>query len=198
MPLGFKLETEENILKSFEIPKNQGKKYKQSRNKDNSGKTNNRNAVAQKKRNQGINNLDNIPPNISQETFKIFKKYKSGLDKIKQSKYALNYYQPQDPDVPCLSNLEKKVNKKTKNFEEKKESKINKKKKVKYISPFPVPGYTLDENLWDFVCDLNDKEETETIKEKDNKDNTDKNSFTGIRHLLKKRKNKSKTKILKK
>jgi hypothetical protein len=85
--------------------------------------------------------------------------------------------------------------------EEKKEPTINKKKKVKYISPFPVPGYTLDENLWDFVCDLNDKDDSEKNKEKDtkdNKDNKDKNSFTGIRHLLKKRKNKSKTKIQKK
>ena len=25
---------------------------------------------------------------------------------------------------------------------------------VKYISPFPVPGYNLNENLWEFVCDL--------------------------------------------
>jgi hypothetical protein len=82
--------------------------------------------------------------------------------------------------------------------EEKKESTINKKKKVKYISPFPVPGYTLDENLWDFVCDLNDKDDSEKNKEKESKDNKDKNSFTGIRHLLKKRKNKSKTKIQKK
>ena len=110
MPLGYKLETEENILKSLEIPKNQGKKYKQSRNKDNSGKSNNRNAVGQKKRNQGINNLDNIPPNISQEIYKIYKKCKNGLDKIKESKYALHYYQSRDPDVPCLANLEKKVN----------------------------------------------------------------------------------------
>lgn len=108
MPLGYKLETEENILKSLEIPKNQGKKYKQSRNKDNSGKSNNRNAVGQKKRNQGLNNLDNIPPNISQEIYKIYKKCKNGLDKIKESKYALHYYQSRDPEVPCLANLEKK------------------------------------------------------------------------------------------
>ena len=108
MPLGYKLETEENILKSLEIPKNQGKKYKQSRNKDNSGKSNNRNAVGKKKR--GLNNLDNIPPNISQEIYKIYKKCKNGLDKIKESKYALHYYQSRDPEVPCLANLEKKVN----------------------------------------------------------------------------------------
>ena len=65
----------------------------------------------------------------------------------------------------------------------------NKKKKNKYISPFPVPGYSLDENLWEFVCDLTIKE----VKEKNdnnikNKDIKEKNSFTGIKHLLKNRK----------
>ena len=78
-----------------------------------------------------------------------------------------------------------------------KTKKNNKKKKKKYISPFPVPGYSLDDNLWEFVCDLNDKnkEENKTnIKEKeinkDIKDNKDKNNFTGIKHLLKKKKSK--------
>ena len=78
-----------------------------------------------------------------------------------------------------------------------KTKKNNKKKKKKYVSPFPVPGYSLDDNLWEFVCDLNDKnkEENKTnIKEKeinkDIKDNKDKNNFTGIKHLLKKKKSK--------
>ena len=78
-----------------------------------------------------------------------------------------------------------------------KAKKNNKKKKKKYVSPFPVPGYSLDDNLWEFVCDLNDKnkEENKTnIKEKeinkDIKDNKDKNNFTGIKHLLKKKKSK--------
>ena len=139
-------------------------------------------------------NILNINLDLDEFDKNIIKPDLKDQDKDKESEKKEEH-----KDNDKLINDEKNEgNKKTKNFEEKKESKINKKKKVKYISPFPVPGYTLDENLWDFVCDLNDKEETETIKEKDNKDNTDKNSFTGIRHLLKKRKNKSKTKILKK
>ena len=69
----------------------------------------------------------------------------------------------------------------------------NKKNKIKYISPFPVPGYSLDENLWDFVCDLNEKDPYEIEKEKEKeKGKENKDSFTGIRHLLKKRKKKNK------
>jgi hypothetical protein len=102
-------------------------------------------------------------------------------------------------------NIENKniENKKIINNEEKKGNKCfkspisNKKNKIKYISPFPVPGYSLDENLWDFVCDLNQKDpyEIEKEKEKDKekeKEKGNKDSFTGIRHLLKKRKKKNK------
>ena len=52
--------------------------------------------------------------------------------------------------------------------------KINRKKNKnidkdtkKYISPFPVPGYSLNENIWDFVCDLDD---TEPLDENPNMD----------------------------
>ena len=70
--------------------------------------------------------------------------------------------------------------------------KTNKKKKQKYISPFPVPGYSLEENLWEFICDLNAKEGNQNnIKEKDVKDK-DKQNFTGIKHLLKRKKAKPK------
>ena len=46
-------------------------------------------------------------------------------------------------------------------------NKYNKQKK--YISPFPVPGYSLEENIWDFVCDLDDPDPLYelTSKEKD-------------------------------
>ena len=78
-----------------------------------------------------------------------------------------------------------------------KDNNNNKRKKQKYISPFPVPGYSLDENLWEFICDLNIKElknkNDNNLKNKDVKDTKDKkerNSFTGIKHLLKKKKNK--------
>ena len=66
--------------------------------------------------------------------------------------------------------------------------KNNNDKKKKYISPFPVPGYELDENLWDFVEDLNEKE----LKE--SKENQQENeSYTGIKHLLNKKNEKIKT-----
>ena len=84
-----------------------------------------------------------------------------------------------------------------------KTSKNNKKKKIKYISPFPVPGYSMEENLWEFVCDLNlkdkDKEkEKEKEKEKINhdimktKNIQNKPNYTGIKHLLKRKKTKPK------
>ena len=75
----------------------------------------------------------------------------------------------------------------------------------KYISPFPVPGYSNDENLWCFVCDLNSKDpldiklekekenekqdplDIKLEKEKENEKQNEKISFTGIRHLLKKK-----------
>ena len=89
--------------------------------------------------------------------------------------------------------------KNNKNVEESKDINMSKNNKLKYISPFPVPGYSLDENLWDFICDLNEKDPYDITNDKDNKDNNaEKNSFTGIRHLLKKRTNKSKKEKTKK
>ena len=70
----------------------------------------------------------------------------------------------------------------------------------KYISPFPVPGYSPDDNLWDFVCDLNSKDPNDDFLDKpinDNNNNVDMNKeqiYTGIRHLLRK-KNKTKEKL---
>ena len=61
-------------------------------------------------------------------------------------------------------------------------------KNEKYISPFPVPGYSLDENLWEFIYDLSIKEENKnSINEIEIKD---KQNFTGIKHLLKRKKTK--------
>ena len=60
-------------------------------------------------------------------------------------------------------------------------------KTKKYKSPFPVPGYSLDENLWEFVCDLNTKDPFEINNEKETINNKDREIYTGIRHLLKKK-----------
>ena len=62
----------------------------------------------------------------------------------------------------------------------------------KYISPFPVPGYSLDENLWEFVCDLNTKDPFEINNEKETINNKDRETYTGIRHLLKKKEKRNK------
>ena len=51
----------------------------------------------------------------------------------------------------------------------------------------------MDENLWEFICDLNIKEvknKNDNKDVKDTKDKKERNSFTGIKHLLKKKKNK--------
>ena len=112
MPFGFKLETEENILKSLETTKSQAKKSKNStRHKEKGGRDHRNGGIMQnKKRNQNMNNIDNIPSHNTLEVYKIYKKCRKGLDKIKESKYANNYYQSNNPDVPCLANIEKKVN----------------------------------------------------------------------------------------
>ena len=87
---------------------------------------------------------------------------------------------------------EKKNGKEEKISNSNKTSKKSNKKKQKYISPFPVPGYSLDENLWEFICDLNIKEGNKNnLKEKE-KDAKDKQNFTGIKHLLKRKKTKPK------
>ena len=57
-------------------------------------------------------------------------------------------------------------NKLINNPEEKKKKNNNKNKK--YISPFPVPGYTLEENIWDYVCDLDDPDPLDESHCKDN------------------------------
>ena len=63
-----------------------------------------------------------------------------------------------------------------------------------------MPGYSPDDNLWDFVCDLNSKDPNDDFLDKtinDNNNNVDMNKeqiYTGIRHLLRK-KNKTKEKL---
>ena len=88
----------------------------------------------------------------------------------------------------CLNNNDnnnnKDDNKNDNTFNENENEKNNNEKKLKYISPFPVPGYELNENLWELVCNLNEK----NIKE--NKSESE--AYTGIKHLLKKKTEKSK------
>jgi hypothetical protein len=114
-PMGFKLETEENILKSIEITKQQEKKLKQAQklNQQIGRRSSNKFGQQTKRNNKNTNNFENIPNNISAEKFQIYKQCKSGFDKIKESKYFNNYYTSNDPNIPCLAAIEKKIN----NFE---------------------------------------------------------------------------------
>ena len=114
-PMGFKLETEENILKSIEITKQQEKKQKQAQklNQQIGRRSSNKFGQQTKRNKKNINNFENIPNNISPEKYQIYKQCKSGFEKIKDSKYFNNYYTSDDPDIPCLSAIEKKIN----NFE---------------------------------------------------------------------------------
>ena len=114
-PMGFKLETEENILKSIEITKQQEKKQKQAQklNQQIGRRSSNKFGQQTKRNNKNINNFENIPNNISPEKYQIYKQCKSGFEKIKDSKYFNNYYTSDEPDIPCLSAIEKKIN----NFE---------------------------------------------------------------------------------
>ena len=45
--------------------------------------------------------------------------------------------------------------------------KNNDNKQKNYISPFPVPGYSLDENIWEFVCDLDDPDPLDELSDKE-------------------------------
>ena len=104
----------------------------------------------------------------------------------------------ENKDKKNISKSNIKENKLNKDFKENKGKKEKKNfnqfenNKKKYISPFPVPGYSLDENLWDFVCDLNSKDPFEMKIEKEFNSDKDKDIYTGIRHLLKKKDKKNK------
>ena len=116
MPQGFKFETEENLLKTSENPKNQSKRIRQPiRFSDNLYKTNNRNydkinSINQPKKRNNSYNIENIPKNVAPSKYKELQKCLRGLNMIKDTQWINNYYQSNNPDIPCLSNLEKKVN----------------------------------------------------------------------------------------
>ena len=82
------------------------------------------------------------------------------------------------------------INKDEEKKNEEKENKSNNEnnKNLKYISPFPVPGYNLDENLWDYICDLNEKDPLDDrLNNNDVNMESNKKNFTGIKHLIKKK-----------
>ena len=62
-------------------------------------------------------------------------------------------------------------------------STVNKQKN--YISPFPVPGYSIEENIWEFVCDLDDPDPLDEIpnKEEDINNENEKNNYSYKNHI---------------
>ena len=161
-------------------------------------------------------NLDN-ENNIENNEFKFnndkkeieeIKSNKNNKEKKDMNKYKKNVKEKNNRNNNTINNKDNKINKNNKLKNEKEKDKEKEKEKdnnnIPYISPFPVPGYSLDENLWDFVCDLRskdpfeikdvkekEKEKKDKDKEKEKKDNT-KTVYTGIRHLLKKKEIKNK------
>lgn len=119
MPHGFKFETEENILKSLEPPKTQVKRYKQinkhidipykskSQPANINYESRNRGIIQKRRAYQGFNNLDNISINSSN----VASKCKLGLERIKNTTWINKFYYPSNPDAPCISKIEQKVNK---------------------------------------------------------------------------------------
>ena len=63
------------------------------------------------------------------------------------------------------------------------EKKKNNNKNKAYISPFPVPGYTLEENIWDYVCDLDNPDPFDELNSKEN-DNLNENEKGNSRNKI--------------
>ena len=138
-------------------------------------------------------NLQENKENKENNDKKENKEIKENKDNQENNKNKIN------KDVKDIKN-NKNITKENKSIKENKAKKEKDNKNVnkielntnKYISPFPVPGYLLNENLWDFVCDLNSKDPFELKDEKEKEMNKEKDLYTGIRHLLKKKEKRNK------
>ena len=110
-PHGFKLETEENILKSIEMIKAQEKRHKQSIKNNNQqlGRRSSYKGNNQNSKTKYTSNAEKIPNNITTEKFKIYKQCLAGFEKLKESKFFQRFNFPYEPGAPCLSAVEKKI-----------------------------------------------------------------------------------------
>ena len=153
MPHGFKFETEENMIKTLETSKNQTKKNKQPlRYLENLHKSNNRpknynndkemNITQLKRRtNHSPYYMDNLPNNFTPNICKVAEKCKKGLDKIKNFPCSNYFYESNNPEIPCLSKIEKKLN----NYE--------------YISFY---DFSMDvRKIWSYFFNLGDQENSD-------------------------------------
>ena len=130
MPRGFKFETEDNILKTIEHPKNKHKRLRHGgvfgdtqkrvktiKNSVNDTNNNNLNkeplSINDKKPKKDKQKDASININNNSEQYKIMKKCYSAFNKIKSNPNSNFFYVAKFPDSPSLSNIEKKI----KNYE---------------------------------------------------------------------------------
>jgi len=119
MPHGFKFETEDNIIKNSETTKNQQKRNRPHyRYLDNPYKLDNipKNSncdikMTQLKRriSHSPYSIENLSNNTTPDIYKVAKKCKIGLDKIKDTPWSNCFYESYNPDIPCISKIEKKI-----------------------------------------------------------------------------------------
>ena len=167
MPFGFKLETEENILKSNEQIKNLNKKFipsdkhkehnrhpKLVKNTINEDKkidlikehSNNNNKKIKKivpKENSSSMNISN-----SSESYKIRMKCLSGFNKIKSNPISKIFYFSKFPDSPSLSLIEKKI----KNFEYKSINDFC--EGLRKLWNYQFKNYARDPNVYQNICKM--------------------------------------------
>ena len=131
------------------------------------------------------------------------KNYKKNKDEAKLKRISENF-KKDIKDNNKIIKTEDNIDKNNKNEDNKKErifteNNVNSKllknskeigkddiNKNNYISPFPVPGYKNDDNLWEFVCDL--KEEDPLDINLDKKSSEKNKYYTGIKYLYSKKK----------
>lgn len=81
------------------------------------------------------------------------------IDEICDTKYSFSQYLEEN-NINNNNNFNTISNENGESNNDKEE----KKDKSIYISPFPVMDYSDSLNLWDFVCDLNEKDKLERLK----------------------------------
>jgi len=125
MPHGFKLELMENLIKFSDLDSKERKNNKKNKNQiksqnnvnnhlNNNNTSNHKNEKKEypqmKRRTNQDLNLDNNYNGINREKYKIAKKCQIGMERIKDSPFAKNFYEFNDIEIPSLSKVEKKLN----------------------------------------------------------------------------------------
>ena len=122
-------------------------------------------------KNMGINTVNpSSSLSIKNATYKMLSRNKDNDNQ--ENNNHLKTIPQMNNDKNCDIYKNENIKNNTKISEEKDNKDENKKviKNKKYISPFPVPGYSLSDNIWDFVCDLNKKDPLDDLMDKDDEE----------------------------